>query len=141
MTLYDASGKEVAYNDDYRFKPDPVILYEVPQDGEYLLDINDAIYRGREDFVYRITIGELPFRDEHLPLGRPGGRADQGQVEGLEPRRGRNAAARARRGAGNSVGRRTAGRGSFPTACRSPWTRCRNVSSRSPTTTRRTPRR
>ena len=28
-----------------------------------------AIYRGREDFVYRITIGELPFVTSIFPLG------------------------------------------------------------------------
>ena len=69
LTLYDADGKEVAYDDDYRFKPDPVILYEVPKDGEYVLTITDAIYRGREDFVYRVTIGELPFVTSIFPLG------------------------------------------------------------------------
>ena len=37
MVLSDANGKEVAYNDDYRFKPDPTIFYEVPKDGEYAL--------------------------------------------------------------------------------------------------------
>ena len=64
----------MAYDDDYRFKPDPVILYEVPKDGEYVLDITDAIYRGREDFVYRVTIGELPFVTSIFPLGgRTGG--------------------------------------------------------------------
>ncbi len=69
LTLHDADGKEVAFNDDYRFKPDPVIYFEVPEDGEYVLTITDAIYRGREDFVYRITIGEVPFVTSIFPLG------------------------------------------------------------------------
>ena len=69
MALYDARGKELAYSDDYRFQPDPIILYEVPKDGEYVLEITDAIYRGREDFVYRVTIGELPFVTSIFPLG------------------------------------------------------------------------
>ena len=69
LALYDATGKEMAYNDDYRFKPDPVIFYEVPKDGEYVLAIRDSIYRGREDFIYRITIGELPFVTSIFPLG------------------------------------------------------------------------
>ena len=69
LALYDASGKEVAYDDDYRFKPDPTILYEVPSDGEYAFTIHDSIYRGREDFVYRVTIGELPFVTSIFPLG------------------------------------------------------------------------
>jgi hypothetical protein len=31
--------------------------------------IHDSIYRGREDFVYRITVGELPFVTSIFPLG------------------------------------------------------------------------
>ncbi len=31
LRLYDADGKEVAYDDDYRFNPDPVIFYNVPE--------------------------------------------------------------------------------------------------------------
>jgi hypothetical protein len=69
ITVFDADGKEVAFNDDYRFKPDPTFLFEVPKDGEYVLEITDAIYRGREDFVYRVTIGELPFVTSIFPLG------------------------------------------------------------------------
>ena len=69
LALYDANGKEVAFNDDYRFKPDPTLYFEVPKDGEYVLTITDAIYRGREDFVYRITIGEVPFVTSIFPLG------------------------------------------------------------------------
>lgn len=69
LSLKNSAGKEVAYNDDYFFKPDPVILYEVETDGEYILTIHDSIYRGREDFVYRITIGETPFITSIFPLG------------------------------------------------------------------------
>jgi len=69
LALYDAKGKEVAFADDYRFNPDPVILYEVPNDGEYVFVIYDSIYRGREDFVYRVTAGELPFATGVFPLG------------------------------------------------------------------------
>jgi hypothetical protein len=69
LALYDAQGKEVAYDDDYRFMPDPIIFYEVPKDGEYVFAIHDSIYRGREDFVYRVTIGELPFVTSIFPLG------------------------------------------------------------------------
>jgi hypothetical protein len=69
LTLYDGNGKEMAYDDDYRFKPDPVILFQVPKDGEYVCCITDAIFRGREDFVYRITIGETPFVTSIFPLG------------------------------------------------------------------------
>ncbi|MGP8244855.1 MAG: PPC domain-containing protein [Bryobacteraceae bacterium] len=69
LTLYDSDGHEVAYDDDYRFHPDPVIHYTVPKDGEYSVEIRDALYRGREDFVYRIAIGELPFITGIFPMG------------------------------------------------------------------------
>ena len=69
LRLHDAKGNEVAYNDDYRSNPDPLIYFEVPADGEYVLTINEALFRGRESFVYRITIGELPFVTSIFPLG------------------------------------------------------------------------
>jgi hypothetical protein len=71
LALYDAKGNELAYDDDFRFHPDPVLHYEIPKDGEYVLEIKDAIYRGREDFVYRISVGELPFVTSIFPLGGP----------------------------------------------------------------------
>jgi hypothetical protein len=73
LALFDAQGNEVAYADDYRYHPDPVLFYEVPADGQYVLEIKDAIYRGREDFVYRITVGELPFVTGVFPLGGKAG--------------------------------------------------------------------
>ncbi len=69
LRIHDAKGNELAYNDDFRFHPDPVLFFEVPADGDYVLTINEAIFRGRESFVYRITIGELPFVTSVFPLG------------------------------------------------------------------------
>lgn len=82
LVLSDARGREVAYDDDYRFKPDPVILCEIPEDGEYRLAIHDAIFRGREDFVYRLSVGELPFVTSLFPLGCPAGAAATFEVKG-----------------------------------------------------------
>ncbi|MFA5191249.1 MAG: hypothetical protein WC740_11005 [Verrucomicrobiia bacterium] len=83
LTLYDANGRELAYDDDYRFKPDPIIVYRIPRDGEYVLVINDAIFRGREDFVYRITIGETPFITSIFPLGGRVGEPTSIKMKGL----------------------------------------------------------
>ncbi|MDD4787384.1 MAG: hypothetical protein PHO07_09435, partial [Pirellulales bacterium] len=82
LRLCDAQGRELAYNDDFRFNPDPVIYFEVPEDGEYLLTINEALYRGRESFVYRITIGELPFVTGIFPLGGRAGEPVKIQIDG-----------------------------------------------------------
>lgn len=73
LSLRDPSGREVAYVDDYRFHPDPIVFYPVPRDGEYLLEVRDALYRGREDFVYRISVGEQPFIGSVFPLGGKAG--------------------------------------------------------------------
>lgn len=73
LAVYDAAGRELAYGDDFRFSPDPVIACEIPADGTYTLEIKDAIYRGREDFIYRIAAGELPFLTGIFPLGGPTG--------------------------------------------------------------------
>ena len=82
LTLHDAAGREVAFNDDFRFKPDPTLSYDVPQDGEYVLTITDAIYRGREDFVYRVTIGETPFVTSIFPLGGRVGETAKIEMDG-----------------------------------------------------------
>lgn len=82
LALHDAKGREIAYQDDFRFKPDPVILFEVPADGEYVAVISDAIHRGREDFIYRMTIGERPYLTGIFPLGGTAGAAQSVKVEG-----------------------------------------------------------
>lgn len=84
LTVYDSSGKEVAYDDDERFKPDPVILFEVPRDGEYTFTITDALYRGREDFVYRVTVGELPYLTSIFPLGARVGKTPAIKLSGWD---------------------------------------------------------
>ncbi|MDP6523440.1 MAG: PPC domain-containing protein [Kiritimatiellia bacterium] len=73
VTLFDTNEKEVAFDDDFRFHPDPVLHYRVPSDGLYVLEIRDAIYRGREDFVYRVAVGELPYVTDIFPLGNRAG--------------------------------------------------------------------
>ena len=82
VALYDARGREVAFADEYRFDPDPVLFCRIPADGDYELEIRDAIYRGREDFVYRVTVGEKPFITEMFPLGGQAGVKTTATVKG-----------------------------------------------------------
>lgn len=79
LTLYDAQGKELAYADDFRFNPDPVLVYNVPVDGEYLLEVKDIVSRGRPDFIYRLSIGAFPYVTHIFPLG--GQRGGNAHVE------------------------------------------------------------
>ena len=73
ISLHDSKDQELAYADDFRFDPDPVLFYKIPEDGEYRVKVHDAIYRGREDFVYRLTVGQLPFLTGLSPLGGKAG--------------------------------------------------------------------
>ena len=82
LALYDANGNEVAYADDYQFHPDPVLVYQIKRTGEYELEIRDAIYRGREDFVYRVAVGELPFITRMFPLGGKAGVKTIAELDG-----------------------------------------------------------
>jgi hypothetical protein len=69
VSLCDGKGRELAYADHYRFQPDPVLSCVLPADGPYVVEIHDSIYRGRDDFVYRLSIGELPYITSIFPLG------------------------------------------------------------------------
>ncbi len=82
LALYDASGNEVAFGDDFKCSVDPVVYYEAPADGEYVLEIKDALYRGREDFVYRIAVGEVPFVTGIFPMGAREGESGPVEIRG-----------------------------------------------------------
>jgi hypothetical protein len=82
VALYNAAGKELQYGDHFRFHPDPVLYYEIPEDGEYTLAVHDSIYRGREDFVYRIEVGELPYLTAIFPLGAKTGGKTPVELQG-----------------------------------------------------------
>jgi hypothetical protein len=82
LHLYDDQGTEVAFADSLGFLHDPVLQYEVPKDGNYVIEVHDSIYRGREDFTYRITIGEIPYVTGLFPLGGRAGEHCTVQVKG-----------------------------------------------------------
>lgn len=67
MKLTNSKGKEIAFNDDYRFVVDPKIITRIAETDTFTLSIHDAIYRGREDFGYRVDIGEIPYLDYCYP--------------------------------------------------------------------------
>lgn len=82
LTLYDAKGKELAYDADFRFRPDPALYYQIAEEGNYTVEIRDSVYRGRQDFVYRVSLGELPFITSIFPLGGPVGKPTLVEVRG-----------------------------------------------------------
>ena len=68
LTLFGPDGAEIASN-DIANGLDSLIDYTVPTEGEYTLRIRDLRYKGGEEFVYRLSIGELPYLDSIFPLG------------------------------------------------------------------------
>lgn len=54
LELKDSKNNRIAFADDRGFDPDPLLACSIPADGEYVLEVRDALYRGRADFVYRI---------------------------------------------------------------------------------------
>jgi len=83
LTLYDADGHELAYVDSNGFDPDPVLVYPVAKDGDLLIEIKDSLYRGREDFLYRLTIGAVPRLARLYPLGGRRGTATTVELHGV----------------------------------------------------------
>lgn len=83
LTVYDAQGREVAFVDDFRHHPDPVLVYKVENDGEYVVEVKDVLYRGRDDFVYRLSIGTLPLITHIFPLGGRRGSTTEVKLSGV----------------------------------------------------------
>jgi hypothetical protein len=52
---------------------DPVLIFQVPEDGQYFLRLRDLRYRGGADYDYRIVAGQIPYVETILPSsGEPG---------------------------------------------------------------------
>lgn len=56
LEVLNEKGRLVASADDHYFDPDPELVFKAPASGRYTLRVRDALYRGREDFVYRIRV-------------------------------------------------------------------------------------
>lgn len=83
IRILDSRGREIAYSDDYHHNVDPVIITTLPKDGNYTLVIYDAIYRGREDFNYRIHLGVIPFVTGRYPAYGVVGKSVKQALEGV----------------------------------------------------------
>jgi hypothetical protein len=83
LILRNGAGKELASASSFRFHPDPLLFGVIPFDGDYQIEIRDATLRGREDFVYRLHAGELPFVTDIFPLGGQAGRQTTVALQGV----------------------------------------------------------
>lgn len=91
LRLTTSRGRFVASADDSPgLFTDARMLVELPEDGEYVLEISDTKYQGAGRAVYRLVMGAMPVADEVFPLG---GRRQE--TVGLELRGGTLPAGRA----------------------------------------------
>jgi len=59
LEVFDAAGRRLAVNRGF-FGIDPLISFEVPEDGVYRVRVFDLVYSGSADHVYRLSIDTGP---------------------------------------------------------------------------------
>ncbi|MCA8993254.1 MAG: PPC domain-containing protein [Planctomycetaceae bacterium] len=74
LSLTTPDGKLLAGNSDY-YGQDPFIDFVAPQDGEFLISLNDLSYRGGQP--YRLTISRQPQIENIFPAAVQAGQLSQ----------------------------------------------------------------
>ena len=62
LTLVDPAGRELRRVPSTRTR-DALLDFSADQDGAYIVKVSDLLYRGGEEFFYRVTIGQGPWID------------------------------------------------------------------------------
>ncbi len=72
LTLFDATGRELAANDDFFFA-DPWLQYTFAKAGDYFIQVRDSKYDGDPRWVYALTVTAGPSVTHLFPMaGNPG---------------------------------------------------------------------
>lgn len=58
LHVYGPDGKYLKGNDDDRGQPDSYLRFKAPADGEYTLDVEDRLLRGRAEMVYAVEVSK-----------------------------------------------------------------------------------
>ena len=84
VRLLDASGRQVAENNDIELSRDSVLTWRFTETGTYSIAIEDVEHGGGADgFGYRIYAGVLPYLSGVFPLGVRDGAAGEVTVTGV----------------------------------------------------------
>ncbi len=81
LKLFGPDGRLVAENDDHR-SADSAILFKATASGTHRIQICDTQFRGLQDYVYRLTISDLPQVARVFPLGAKRGQVTAFQLAG-----------------------------------------------------------
>jgi hypothetical protein len=76
VVLLDAEGREHARAVGTRFR-DPLLDFVPPADGAYELRVHDLVYRGGDEYAYRIAAGTAPWIDAMDPPALEAGRPNK----------------------------------------------------------------
>ena len=68
LEVYDPQGNRVAENTDF-FGTDSFLRFVAPMDGTYQIKIYDSLFRGLQQYVYRLTVTADSYVDQVYPLG------------------------------------------------------------------------
>ncbi len=74
LALLNAAGKELARNEDADGL-DSLLVFTVPEDGDYIVALRDYRFQGGGNFNYRLTAGALPYVETIFPFGGQRGKA------------------------------------------------------------------
>jgi hypothetical protein len=83
LTLRDSTGKELAQAGKFSGKPDAVLMYKLPANGQYTLTIADQEEKAGKDHFYRLYAGQLPYISSVFPLGVRAGHPTEVNVVGV----------------------------------------------------------
>ena len=66
LTLFDASGRELAANDDFYFA-DPMLAYTFEKAGDYIIQVRDSKYDGDARWAYALLVTDQPYASHVYP--------------------------------------------------------------------------
>lgn len=82
LTVSDTAGRVVADNNDFGGTSDPLLAFQVPADGEYIVAVSDLMREGSAEHTYRLSLGELAVPTAVFPLSVPAGKEAEVLVTG-----------------------------------------------------------
>jgi hypothetical protein len=82
LRVYDPSGAQVAENEDFH-TPDPLLRFQPPKDGDYVVELRDLGYQGSAAASYRLTLGAVPWATSVYPAGGQRGTSIEVEARGF----------------------------------------------------------
>ncbi|MCA9111352.1 MAG: hypothetical protein KDA52_15470, partial [Planctomycetaceae bacterium] len=72
ITLHDANGRPLKFSNN-QYGPDDLLVFDVPADGEYLVELRDLTFSGSADHYYRLSISTDPHISFTIPAAGQAG--------------------------------------------------------------------